>query len=64
MRTFEALDAAMNFDVLVQICLLGEAESAAWVVAFIGALVSVDPQVVKEIMPFSEVLSAILVIAL
>ena len=48
----------------IEISLLSKAETAARVRAGVGSLICVDPQVVKEVVPLSEVLSAIVVIAL
>jgi hypothetical protein len=57
----------MTFHVLVQIALLGEGELAVLlhsVGARVGPLIRVDPQVVVEIVPLSEIHWAVRVIAL
>ena len=63
-RTFESLDSSMNLNVLVQVGFLSKAEFATWIVALVGSLIGVNPQVVEEVVPLSEVLSAVVVIAL
>lgn len=47
----------------VQICLLGKAVSTTWVVASIRSFICMNPQMIKEVMPFLKVLSAIIFIA-
>tara|TARA_B100000780_G_C20837903_1_gene332985 strand:- start:18 stop:344 length:327 start_codon:yes stop_codon:yes gene_type:complete len=46
--------ALMDFKMLVQVSFLGERMIAAWESALIRALVSVDSQVIEEVMPLSE----------
>jgi hypothetical protein len=63
-RTLKSLYSAMNFDMLIQVGFLSEAILTSWVITFIWSLIGMNSKVVKEIVPFSEVFSAILVIAL
>ena len=58
MGACEALATLMNLDVLVQVGLLGEFVLTAFVVAAVRAFVSVDTQVVEEVVPFAKDLSA------
>lgn len=59
--TSESLGSLVDFQVLVQVRLLSEGVLAVWVSALVGPLLSVDPEVVEEIVPFSEHLRAVLV---
>ena len=49
---------------LVQVGFLGEAEVASLVPALVWLLVRVDPQMVEEVVPFSEHFAAVFVLAL
>ena len=55
---FEALYPGMDFDVLVKVGLLCEAEVAAFRRTYVWPFLSVDSQVVKEVVPFLELLKA------
>ena len=57
--TSESLLALMNFHMLVKVSLLSEGMSALYEAAFVWSLLSVDSQMVEEIVPFSENLCAI-----
>lgn len=59
----ESLLASMDFHMLVQICSLSEAETTIWLGTHIGSLISVNAQMVKEIVPLSEPFVAAIVIA-
>ena len=50
----EPLDSSMHLDVLVQVRPLSEAISAVGEVADVGALIRVDTEVVKKVVPFAE----------
>lgn len=52
----ESFFSRMNFQMFVQIGFLCEAESTILEGARVRLLVGMDPQVVKEIVPFSEIL--------
>jgi hypothetical protein len=54
----------MDFHVLVQVGFLRKAEVAALDQTGVGSLACVDPQVVEEVVPFTEMFATILVIAL
>ena len=53
----------MHFHMLVQISSLSEAKIAIFESALIRSLVCVNPEMIKEIVPFPEPLVAILVVA-
>ena len=63
-RTLESFDSAVNLDVFVKISSLSEAEPAVGEGAGVRPLVCVDSQVVEKVVPFSKVLSAIVVVTL
>ena len=60
--TPEALHTPMYFDMLVEVSSLGEAESAVFEGAHVGALIGVDAKVVEEVVPFTEPFIAAFVI--
>ena len=64
MRTSKSFDASMHLDMFIQVRPLGEAESTFWEGAYIRSLIGMDPQMVKEIVPFPEMFATVLVIAL
>ena len=49
---------------LVQVGFLGETEVASLELALVWLLVCVDPQVVEEVVPFSEYFATVAVLAL
>ena len=55
----ESLLALMDFHMLVQVGLLGESVGALWERALVWSLLSVDSQVIEEVVPFSEDLGAL-----
>lgn len=57
--TSEPLLSLMDFHMLVKVCLLSEGVSAICETAFVWSLLSVDSQMVEEVVPFPEHLSAI-----
>lgn len=60
----ESLDAAVDFQMLVQIGSLIKAEAAIREVADVGAFIRVDSQMVEEVVPLAEPLVASNVVAL
>lgn len=64
MRALKPLYSAMDFNMFVQVGSLSEAEFAVREGALVGALVSVDAQVVEEIVPLAEMFPALLVVTL
>lgn len=60
----EALDAAVHLKMFVQIRSLSKAEAAIWEVTNVRPLIRVDAQVVKEVVPLTEPLVALGVVAL
>jgi hypothetical protein len=58
----EPLNTSVDLNVLVKISPLGEAVSTVREIADIGSLISMDPQMVKEVVPLAEPLVAFLVI--
>jgi len=64
MRTAKSLDSSMNFDMFIEICSLSKAESTVREWASIRSLICVNPQMVKEIVPFSEMLSTVIMVTL
>ena len=63
MRAAESFDSAMDLDMLIQIRSLSEAESAVRKRADVGSLVGVNAQVVKKVVPLSEVLATLVMVA-
>ena len=51
--------ALMDFHMLIQVCFLSERVGTLREGAMVGPLLGVDPQVVEEVVPFSEHLGAI-----
>jgi hypothetical protein len=62
--TPESFDSPMNFHVLIQVGFLSKREISVVHEANVWALLGMDPQMIKEVMPLSKVLSTIFVIAL
>lgn len=60
----EPLLSLVDLHVLVQVGFLGEAEVASLKLALVGLFVGVNPQMVEEVMPFSEYLPTVSVLAL
>ncbi len=60
----EPFYSSMDFNMLVQVGSLGEAELAAINWALIGSLVGVNPEMVEEVMPFPECFPASFVVTL
>ena len=60
--TGKPLNTSMDLYVLVKISPLGKAVSTVREIADIGSLISMDPQMVKEVVPLAEPLVAFLVI--
>ena len=52
----------MDLHMLVQVRFLGKAEVASLVPALVWLLVCVDPQMVEEVVPFSEHFAAVFVL--
>ena len=63
MGTAESLYSAMNFHMLVEVGSLSETEAATLMWTSVGSFISMDPQVIEEVVPFSEAFSAVIVIA-
>lgn len=50
----KSFNPSMNFDMLVQICSLSEAEVAVRDWTYVGSFICVNSQMIKEIMPFPK----------
>ena len=63
MGALESLNTPMYLHMFVKVGSLSETVPAPSVGTIIGSLVSVDPQVVKEVVPFAEMLAKISMVA-
>ena len=52
----------MNLDMFVEVCSLSETKSTVLKVANIGLFTCVNSKVIKEVVPFSEMFTTVLVI--
>jgi hypothetical protein len=62
--TAKSFDSSMYFNMFVEIGSLSETEPAIFVRTYIRSLIRVDPEMIKEIMPFPEPFVAALMITL
>jgi len=58
MVTGESFYSTMDFNMFIKVSLLGEAEFTVIMWALVWSFIGMDPQVVEEIVPFSESFSA------
>lgn len=59
----ESLLASMQLDVLIKVCFLSKSLLAIFIIAHIGFLIGVDPEVVKKVVPFPETFATLVLIA-
>ena len=62
MRTLEPFDSSMYLNMFVKVGFLREWQPTVWVLAHIGPFISMNPKVVKEVVPFAELFAAIFVV--
>lgn len=60
----ESFLSRVNLNMLVEVSTLSEAESAVCDWARVGSLVCVDSQVIEEVVPFAEILAAVIMVTL
>lgn len=63
-RTRKPFDSSMDFNMFVKISPLSKAELTVFHWALVRSFIGMDPQMVKEVVPFSESLSACFEVAL
>jgi hypothetical protein len=61
-RALESLDSTMYFDMFIEVGSLGKAKSTIRERTAVRSFVCVDSEVIKEVVPFSEMFTAIFVI--